>query len=85
MYPEEILGQILPEIDGNHVVELGQLKFDLLKPWRAGDEEQHTAFGAVADRRAANGLEVKGPARKEPGDMRHRSGMIADREVENDG
>ena len=64
------------------VVEFEELFLDLIETRSIGDEEQHAALRAVADRHADDGLEIEGAARKQPSDVRHRARMIAHPQLE---
>jgi hypothetical protein len=66
-------------------VESRKLAFDLPKARRAGHEKEQATFGAVADRRATDCIQVEASADEETGDVRHGSRMVADAQVENDG
>ena len=66
-------------------MESRKLAFDLFKARRVGDEKEQSTFGAVADRRATDCIQIEGTADEETGDVRHGSGMVADAQVENDG
>lgn len=65
-----------------HVVKLRQLPFDLLKPRLVGDEQQHAAGRPVADGHTEDRVEVESAPREQPGDVRHRAGMIPHPQLE---
>jgi hypothetical protein len=79
---EIIRGQIAAVLDGQDVMELGELALDLFEAGIIGHEEQHAAGLSVTYRHAEDGLKIEGAAGEETGDVRHRAGMIADLEFE---
>ena len=76
--PKKCLRQVRTETKGKDIVESRKLAFDLSKARRVGDEKEQAAFGAVADRRATDRIQVEATADEETGDVRHGSGMVAD-------
>ena len=83
--PKKCLGQVRTETDGEDVVEPRKLAFDLSKARPVGDEKEQAAFGAVANGRATDRIQVEATADEETCDVRHGSRMVADEQVENDG
>jgi hypothetical protein len=70
----------MPEVE--HVVEPGELAFELDEAGLVGDEEEDAAGGAVGGRDAEDGVEVEGATREEAGDVGHRAGVVADAEFD---
>ena len=83
--PEDGDGEVGAGAERAHVVEFFELAFDLFEARGVGDEEEHAAFGAVANGRAEDRVEIEGAAGEESGDVGHDAGMIADVEFEDHG
>jgi hypothetical protein len=74
---EEVPTEIGAVLDGEDVIELGELTLDLLQTRFGGDQQQHAAGRAVVDRHANNGLKVEAATRKQTRDVGHGSGVVA--------
>jgi hypothetical protein len=82
---EEFRAEIRAVTHREHVVEFEELFLDLIETRSVGDEEQHAALRAVADRHADDGFEIEGTAREQPRDVRHRARMIAHPQLDRGG
>ncbi len=68
--------------DLENVIKPSELALELNETWIGWDEKEYAAGGAVGVWDAKDGIEVKGAAREEAGDVGHRAGVIADAEFD---
>ena len=82
---EEFPAQIPAVLNGEHVIQFGELSLDLFQARFIRDEQQHAARGPLADRHADDRLEIEPAAGKQTGDVRHGARMVAHPQLKHGG